>query len=734
LSLCVPHGLGLRYNTAVTLHLVLEPRVLPAGTYFAAALLIRKSMNYNRARAIQLLRAGSKNSNAEFRDGQEEAIQHLVEGGGRLLVIQKTGWGKSFVYFISAKLLREQGAGPTLLISPLLSLMRNQVGAAKAMGVNAATIHSDNIDDWDGVIAQLRADQVDVLIVSPERLANAKFAAEVLPIVGARISLMVVDEAHCISDWGHDFRPQYRLLERIVKMLPPNLRLLATTATANNRVMGDLQSILGPDLWTSKGDLGRPSLTLQTIKLPTQAERMAWVGAQLGHMKGSGIIYTLTVRDAIQLTSWLKHLGYDVACYTGATEDRPALEDALLHNRVKALVATTALGMGYDKPDLSFVFHFQMPSSVVAYYQQVGRAGRALDSAYGVLLSGVEEIEIAEWFIDSAFPTKEEVSEVLHALGASEHGLSVPEILHVVNVSQARVNKTLDLLNLESPSPITKNGTKWTLTTSELSESFWARTDRLTSLRRLELREMQRYVELPFGAHMDFLIAALDGEPAAHKGVAMPALPTAINPALLQTAVAFLKRTNLPIQPRKQWPAGGLPQSGVHGKIRAEHQAGIGRSLAIWGDAGWGRLIKSDRYIAKNFSDELVDACVAMVRAWGANPAPTWVAAIPSLRNPNLVPNFAQRVAQKLGLPYQHALIKTVHTKEQKFMANSAQQALNLDGAMEVVMANVLPGPVLLIDDIVNSRWTFTVAAMLLLRGGSGPVWPIALAQSGAEE
>lgn len=691
-------------------------------------------MNYDREYALQLLRAGSGNSNAEFREGQEEAIQHLVEGRGKLLVIQKTGWGKSFVYFISAKLLRKQGGGPALLISPLLSLMRNQVVAAKAMGVNAATIHSDNMDQWDDILGQLNADQVDVLIISPERLANAKFAAEVLSVVGARISLMVVDEAHCISDWGHDFRPQYRLLERLIKILPPNLRLLATTATANDRVMGDLQSILGPNLSISKGDLGRPSLTLQTIKLPTQAERMAWIGKQLGLMKGNGIIYTLTVRDALQLTAWLKHLGYDVACYTAATDDRPAVEDALLRNRVKALVATTALGMGYDKPDLSFVFHFQMPSSVVAYYQQVGRAGRALASAHGVLLSGEEETEIAEWFIDSAFPTEHEVSEVLNAIEASESGLSVPEILHSVNIGQTRVNKTLDLLNLESPAPITKNGAKWTLTTSELSESFWERTKRLTLLRRLELREMQRYVELPFGAHMDFLIAALDGAPETHDRVTAPALQTDVDPELVQIAVEFLKRTSLPIQPRKQWPSRGLPQTGAHGKIRTEHQAGVGRSLAIWGDAGWGRIIKSDRYVSKNFRDELVDACVAMVRQWQPNPEPTWVTAIPSLRNPDLVPNFARRLAQKLGLPYRQVLIKTIHTKEQKFMANSAQQALNLDGSMDIDMENLFPGPVLLIDDIVNSRWTFTYAAALLLRNGSGPVWPMALAQSGGDE
>lgn len=691
-------------------------------------------MKYDRELAIQLLRAGSQRADAQFRDGQEEAIQHLVEGRGRLLVIQKTGWGKSFVYFISAKLLRKQGGGPTLLISPLLSLMRNQVAAAQAMGVNARTIHSDNAAEWGDVIAELLADQVDVLIISPERLANEKFSTDVLAKVAGKISLLVVDEAHCISDWGHDFRPQYRLLERIVKTLPPNLRLLATTATANNRVMEDLRTILGPDLDISKGDLGRPSLALQTIKLPTQAERMAWIGMQLQHMEGSGIIYTLTKRDAIQLTSWLKHLGYDVACYTGSSEDRPVLEDDLLHNRVKALVATTALGMGYDKPDLSFVFHFQMPSSVVAYYQQVGRAGRALDSAYGILLSGTEEIEIAEWFIDSAFPSKDEVARVLDALSESAEGLTTPEILNLVNVSKARVDKTLDLLKLESPAPIAKVGTKWTLTASQLSESFWERTGRLTTLRREELEEMKHYVGLPVGAHMDFLIAALDGAPNVHPKIAVPPLPTIVDRGMVQAAVAFLKRTNLPIQPRKQWPAGGLPAYKVQGKIPDEYRAQVGQSLAIWGDAGWGGLIKADRYTNKYFSDELVDACVAMVRDWAPNPAPTWVTAIPSLRNPSLVPIFAQRVAQKLGLPYRQALNKVAHTKEQKSMANSAQQALNLDGSMEVVLANMLPGPVLLIDDIVNSRWTFTIAATLLLRNGCGPVWPMALAQSGGEE
>lgn len=399
-------------------------------------------MAYDPKRALELLRIGSGRADAIFRDGQEDAIRHIVDGKGRLLVVQKTGWGKSFVYFIAIKLLREAGGGPALLISPLLALMRNQIAAAERMGVRAATINSDNVEDWTDVEGKLGKGEIDVLLISPERLANERFRAQVLAGIAAQVSMLVIDEAHCISDWGHDFRPHYRLLERIAKTLPPNLRLLATTATANNRVMEDLAAVLGPKLQVSRGDLNRTSLTLQTIRLPSQAERLAWLAEQLITLHGHGIIYTLTVRDANQVALWLKAQGFNVEAYTGETGDRrEQLEQALLKNQVKALVATTALGMGYDKPDLAFVIHYQTPGSVVAYYQQVGRAGRALESAYGVLLSGEEESDITDWFIRSAFPTRQEVADVLRALEGEPNGLSVPELLSRVNLSKGRVEK-----------------------------------------------------------------------------------------------------------------------------------------------------------------------------------------------------------------------------------------------------------------------------------------------------
>ena len=451
-------------------------------------------------------------------------------------------------------------------------------------------------------------------------------------------------------------------------------------------------------------------------------------------MPGNGIIYTLTVRDAVQVADWLQSRGLNVESYTGETgERRPELEQALLGNRVKALVATTALGMGFDKPDLAFVIHYQTPGSVVGYYQQVGRAGRALATAYGVLLSGEEETNITDYFIESAFPTRDEVQDVLDALQAAPNGLSIPELLGRLNISNGRIKKTIDLLSLESPAPIAKQGTKWQLTVANLSEAFWERADRLTALRRDEQRQMQEYVSLRAG-HMEFLIQALDGDPGTVHAPALPSLPTTTDPALVREAISYLRRTSLPIEPRKQWPVGGMPQYRLAGRIAAALQAQPGKALCIWGDAGWGSLVRQGKYRDRHFADELVKACAILVREWNPQPAPAWVTCIPSLRHPDLVPAFARRLAAALSLPFDAALDKTDNRPEQKTMANSTQQARNVDGSLAISAQGVRAGPMLLVDDMVDSRWTLTVGAWLLRSHGSGEVLPLALALAGHDE
>ena len=679
-------------------------------------------MNYDAGRALDLLRRGTALPKAVFRRGQEESIRYVVEARGRLLVVQRTGWGKSFVYFIATKLLREADMGPTLLVSPLLALMRNQIAAAERMGVRAETINSDNREVWERVEAAVERDQVDILLISPERLGNERFVSRVLATVASRISLLVVDEAHCISDWGHDFRPDYRRIGRILRELPPNLRLLATTATANDRVVADLDAVLGPDLAVRRGSLHRPSLNLQTIRLRSQAERLAWLAEQIPRMPGSGIVYTLTIRDAEEVAGWLRSRDVVAEAYTGRTgPDRPGLEQALLDNQVKALVATSALGMGFDKPDLGFVIHYQAPGSVIAYYQQVGRAGRALRSAWGVLLGGEEDLNITNYFIDTAFPSRGQALEILSALEKTPDGLSRSDLLRQVNIRVGRLDQALKILSLESPSPVVKEGRRWQLTAAELREEFWQRVERLTALRRREQEEMQTYIDLPSG-HMAFLIRALDGDPDEVAEAGVPAAPFPAEPAqeTVREAVSFLKGAFGVIEPRKRGP---------RKLIRPEHRAEAGRTLCHWKDAGWGRLVKNGKYESGRFADELVGACAELVRDWRPAPEPEWVTCVPSLRHPDLVPDFAVRLAAGLGLPFEPLLLKTENRPEQKTMENSAQQAANVWGSL-TVRGRPLPAPVLLVDDIVDSGWTFAVAAWLLRKGGSGEVWPLALAQA----
>ena len=614
-------------------------------------------MNFDRNRALELLRAGTGLPHAEFRGNQDRAIQHVVEGNGSLLVVQKTGWGKSNVYFIAAKLLREQGAGPALLISPLLSLMRNQIAAARRMGVRAETINSSNTLDWEEIIGKVHRDEVDILLISPERLANPKFREQVLGVVAQDFVFLVVDEAHCISDWGHDFRPDYRRIERLVQLFPPNLRLLATTATANRRVMNDLREILGPNLHVMQGNLNRSSLTLQTIRIPEQYQRMAWLAEWLPRMRGSGIVYVLTVRDAERLTRWLKRRALDVEVYTGQmeNEDREHLENLLLQNRVKALIATVALGMGFDKPDLGFVVHYQAPGSVVSYYQQVGRAGRDGNDAYGIVLSGREETDILDYFMKSSFPTPKEVEKIIEALERSPDGLSTYELQNEVNIKPTRLTQATKILALESPAPLVQQGSKWQLTPTQLSASFWERIRRLTDLRKEEQEQMQEYVSLPSG-HMKFLVAALDGNPGDVGSSRLPQLPTSTDLHLMQAAERFLRNNMGTISPRKRWPTAiGTPE--YNGRIPQELQASPGKSLCDWSDGGWGTAVSHGKYTTGQFSDDLVQACADLVRKWAPHPFPQWVTCIPSRRSPHLVPDFARRLALALQLPFHSSLI-----------------------------------------------------------------------------
>src|SRR5215210_2494290 len=414
-------------------------------------------------RATELLRALA-GPDASFRRHQLEAVRDLVDERGRVLCVQRTGWGKSAVYFLATALLRERGAGPALIVSPLLALMRNQIAAAERLGIRAYTVNSTNREAWEEVRALLAADAIDLLLISPERLNNPQFRDAMLPLFVERVGLLVVDEAHCISDWGHDFRPDYRRLAEMLERLPDGVAVLGTTATANDRVVADVEEQLRAGggeapLRTYRGPLGRSSLRLEVVELPAPADRLAWLARWLPELPGSGIVYTLTKRDADAVAEWLVTRGIAAEAYSGEvdTERRVAVEERLLRNELKAVVATSALGMGYDKADLGFVVHYQAPGSVIAYYQQVGRAGRAIDRADVVLLRGREDRRIQDFFIEQAFPPKDRVDRVLEAL--DDDGATTNELMGAVNLGKGRIEAMLKVLDVEGA--VTREGTKW---------------------------------------------------------------------------------------------------------------------------------------------------------------------------------------------------------------------------------------------------------------------------------
>lgn len=688
--------------------------------------------------ARHLLCQALAQSTADFHPGQWEAIDALVNRRQKRLVVERTGWGKSMVYFIATRLLRDQGLGPTLIVSPLLALMRNQIEAAERLGIRALTVNSTNRNDWPSLTRAILSDEADAVLISPERLANDEFVSTVLLPIAQRLGLLVVDEAHCISDWGHDFRPDYRRLVNVLRRMPPNMPVLGTTATANNRVLADISQQLG-DIQVQRGSLMREALALQTLRLPSQAARLAWLVEHLPELPGTGIVYTLTRRDADQVADWLSRNGIPARAYHSdslaegfpdANAYRQHLENLLLTNRIKALVATTALGMGYDKPDLGFVVHYQAPGSIIAYYQQVGRAGRAIAYAVGVLLAGREDAEIHDFFRAGAFPDEIQVNAILHALEESD-GLTLAELEAAVNLRRNKqIEHVLKFLSVENPAPVIKQGSRW-FRTPVIYHLDRERIERLTRQREQEWREVQAYIDSR-KCLMQFLARALDDENPQPCGrcarcLGQPVVGENFRQELTVVAARYLRRSELPLECKKQAPAGAFTVYPFRGNLAANLRAETGRVLSRWGDAGWGQLVAQDKR-AGHFRDELVEGMAEMIRQrWRPTPAPAWVTCVPSRRHPTLVPDFARRLATRLQLPFVPAIIKVQDHQPQKLQQNRYHQCHNLDGVFAVGAA-IPSGPVLLVDDMVDSAWTLTVVAALLRQAGSGPVWPAALA------
>ncbi|ARQ68119.1 RecQ family ATP-dependent DNA helicase [Streptomyces marincola] len=708
------------------------------------------------ADAVLARLVGAPDGTSRLREDQWRAIEALVAGRRRALVVQRTGWGKSAVYFVATALLRERGSGPTVIVSPLLALMRNQIGAAAAAGIRARSINSANTEEWEAVQQDIAAGQVDVLLVSPERLNNPDFRDRVLPRLAAATGLLVVDEAHCISDWGHDFRPDYRRLRTLLAELPAGVPVLATTATANARVTADIADQLGTgegmaEALVLRGPLDRESLRLSVLRLPDAAHRLAWLDENLGRLPGSGIIYTLTVAAAEEVSAHLTARGHHVVAYTGRMEnaDRQAAEDDLLANRVKALVATSALGMGFDKPDLGFVVHLGSPSSPISYYQQVGRAGRGVEHAEVLLLPGPEDEAIWRYFASLAFPPEEQVRRTLDVLASADRPLSLPALEPRVDLRRSRLEMMLKVLDVDGAVRRERGG--WTSTGSPWHYDA-ERYAQVARQRQAEQQAMRDYVSGE-GCRMEFLRRALDDEDAGPCGrcdnCTGNGYAADVMPATVEAARGELARPGLPVEPRRMWPT-GLPATGVDlkGRIPAGEQAAPGRALGRLSDIGWGNRLRpllSPGSGDGPVPDDILNAVITVLTDWAKGPGgwapgaperrarPVGVVSVGSHTRPRLVGSLAEGVAAVGRMPFLGTIDTGTATPAR---SNSARRVHALSGSLGLGpgLAEAVKdadGPLLLVDDYTDSGWTLALAARLLRATGSGEVLPLVLAVQG---
>jgi ATP-dependent DNA helicase RecQ len=704
-------------------------------------------LTQTRIDATTVLRTLVGRDDAEFHEGQFDAIDTLVDLRRRALVVQRTGWGKSAVYFVATLLLRQQGAGPTILVSPLLALMRDQIAAAARAGVRAVAINSTNAHEWADVQSQLANDEVDVLLVSPERLNNPSFRENQLPDLIRRVGMLVVDEAHCISDWGHDFRPDYRRLRDLIAQMPHGVPVLATTATANSRVVNDIAEQLDSGahapadegVITIRGALARASLRLGVLRLPDARSRLGWLLSHLSELPGSGIIYALTVSTAEDTARLLRDAGHNVRAYTGQTDpaEREESEELLKTNQVKALVATSALGMGFDKPDLGFVLHLGAPSSPVAYYQQVGRAGRATDNADVLLLPGAEDEAIWQYFATASMPSEQRANAVLDALSGTDGPLSTPALEARVDLRRTPLELLLKVLDVDG---VVRRVTGGWVATGQPWAYDRERYERIAAERVEEQQHMLEY-ERTSECRMEYLQRSLDDDTAVPCGrcdnCAGAWYPVDVTDDATATARSSLDRVGVALDPRAQWPTGadrlGVP---AKGRIAPTDRVSEGRALARLTDLGWGNTLReifTPNAVDAPATPAMLQACVRVLAEWGWEARPVGVVAMPSRRHPQLVDSVAAGLAHIGRLPYLGALSIAGDGPVGEPGGNSAYRLANVwngfvvgpDLAEALATAN---GPVLLVDDLADSRWTITVAGRLLRQAGAPAVLPFVLA------
>ena len=683
------------------------------------------------SRALQIIKQ-VHGEQAQFRPGQYEAIERTLKEK-RLLVVQKTGWGKSLVYFVCTRLLRDDGAGITLVISPLLALMENQLVQAKKMGLKCEVLNSTTTGRREEILQMMAEETVDLVLATPEAL-NSKMVKQYLPNI--RIGLLVIDEAHCISDWGHDFRLEYSKIYKVIEQLQPNVPVLATTATANDSVIEDLTAQMGtPNL--SRGHLMRENLSIQVLNLPEKETRYAWILDNLPRLPGTGIIYCLSRKDCSWLADFLNENGFAAEAYfSGGQEQEQRSREVLekfLHDEIKVIVSTIKLGMGFDKDNVSFVIHFQCPKNVIAYYQQIGRAGRNIPFAKTFLMLGDEDFRILSGFIEKAFPSEEDMRSVRQFITTCPGNCTKNKIRAAIDIPDQRLEKTLDfledggLIEAEWRPPVSKGGRPYQVYKATAAP-FVYRREHYEKIKQIRYRELQQMLDIAATKEClsRTIVNCLDDIEDHDCGVCsncdpQSRFPTTVTGKSKEKATSFLRNITIPIDPWYYWPHNNL----VDRKNEYPNLPGVALSKY---DDGLGRLVKTGKYDTGRFDDALVRKGAAVLKEYIKEHQLTHITAVPSL-NTDVVPDYAKRLADACGLPFVPLLNKT-NTSHQKDLNNTSHQFENALNSFEILPDVPVPEGIILVDDMVDSGLTLAVCGSILQQAGCERVFPLALADS----
>ncbi len=662
--------------------------------------------------------------NASFREGQYEAIEATLSHK-RTLVVQKTGWGKSLIYFVCSKILKAQNKGLTIIISPLLTLMENQIEQATQFNLKCEQLNSSTYERHEEILNGMANNQYDLIFATPETLCKTNIITS-LSSGSINIALIVVDEAHCISDWGHDFRLEYTKIKDIITTLPESTHILATTATANNIVINDINEQFGGDTFISRGSLTRKSLNIQTSVFNDDYEKYAFILQHIQSIPGTGIIYCLTKNDCESLSEFLNMHNISARpFYSGLNNDFNNETLSLFkENKIKAIVATIKLAMGFDKGDVSFVINYDIPKNITLCYQEIGRAGRNIDNAYIIILFSNRDIKINNFFIEQAFPTEEDSLDVYNCV-KNNNGITKRAIQSLVNIQSGKINKSIDFL--EHDGFIYKDNNKY-YTAPKTYFYNKEHYNAITKQRYEDLENMKNIINVKT-CLSKYIVNKLDDTTAQNCGKCTNCrqkllFSTNLNEQALREAHNFIDNKYIVIEPRKMWLDG---QSNK--KIPLINE--IGFALTKYNNSFYGDLVKQGKYgDLKGFSDKLLNKVCDVIPKLFAKQKILYITAVPS-KNSTLVEDFTKQVAEKLHLKYIKILEKITNT-HQKDQQNSSYQCSHARSSFKIIDNIQHPHNynIILLDDMKDSGWTLTVCGYLLREYGFEKVFPFALADS----